>query len=93
MSFFGELKETLLLEGLMPERALLRLRREGIAVYDAKKIEKNQILFRIKRKDSEKVFAIYPNVCYNNSIKRIGTPLGGTEASWIGILIWSASKN
>ena len=41
MSFFGELKEILLLEGLMPERALLRLRREGIAVYDAKKIEKN----------------------------------------------------
>ena len=68
MSVFGELKETLLLEGLMPERALLRLRREGIAVYDAKKIEKNQILFRIKRKDSEKVFAIYPNVCYNNSV-------------------------
>ena len=78
MSFFGELKEILLLEGLMPERALLRLRREGIAVYDAKKIEKNQILFRIKRKDSEKVFAIYPNVCYNNSVyipfsKRLGT--------------------
>ena len=49
----------------MPERALLRLQRAGICIYDAKKVQKNQILFSVSRKDSEKVFAIYPNVCYN----------------------------
>ena len=61
-------KEELLLEGVMPQRALLRLRRSGISLYNVKKIEKNRILFQVKRKDSEKVFAIYPNVCYNNSV-------------------------
>ena len=68
MSRFWENKQPLLIEGMMPERALLRLKRAGIPVYDAKKCEKNQILFYVNRKDSEKVFAIYPNVCYNNSI-------------------------
>lgn len=81
MMSFVDWKEKFLLEGLMPERALLRLRRAGISVYDAKKIEKNRILFCVKKKDSEKVFAIYPNVCYNKSVcsaytvKKL-TPLG-----------------
>ncbi len=61
-------KETLLLEGLMPERALLRLKRRGIPVYNVEKRKKNQILFQVNEKDSEKVFAIYPNVCYNNCV-------------------------
>lgn len=79
MSRFWKGRQQLLLEGMMPERALLRLKRGGIPVYDAKKCEKNQILFYVNRKDSEKVFAIYPNVCYNNSInsaysvKKMGT--------------------
>ncbi len=60
-------RERFLVEGIMPERALLRLQRAGICVFDAKKIEKNQILFSVSRKDSEKVFAIYPNICYNIS--------------------------
>lgn len=68
MSRFWRGRQQLLLEGVMPERALLRLKRGGIPVYDVKKCEKNQILFYVNRKDSEKVFAIYPNVCYNNSI-------------------------
>ncbi len=59
--------ERILLQGLMPERALLRLRRAGVAVYRAKKIAENQIVFCVTRKDSEKVFAIYPDVCYNGS--------------------------
>ncbi len=49
----------------MPERALLRLKRAGISLYDVKKTQKSRILFRIKRKDIRKVFAIYPNMCYN----------------------------
>ena len=75
--------EKLLIEGAFPERALLRLKRQGISVFHAKKIKKNQILFSVKRKDSEKVFAIYQNVWYNIAegcpylLKRAGvnTPL------------------
>ena len=62
MSLF---RERMIIEGLMPERALLRLRRAQIPIYNLKKIKKNQILFTVKRKDVEKVFAIYPNLCYN----------------------------
>ena len=65
MGLFERGKEKILLEGLMPERALLRLRRAGIAVYNVQKIKKNRIVFLIKKKDSEKVFAIYPKMCYS----------------------------
>lgn len=68
MTLFGGLKERILIEGLMPERALLRLKRANIPVYNAKKVKNRQILFRVRRKDVEKVFAIYPNVCYNESV-------------------------
>lgn len=53
------------IEGVMPERALLRLKREGIAVYGVKKTQKTQIRLRVKKRDIEKVFAIYPSLCYN----------------------------
>ena len=65
MSWF---RERIKIEGLMPERSLLRLRRAGIDLYNLKKPQKNQIFFTVKRKDVEKVFAIYPDVCYNVSI-------------------------
>ncbi len=55
------------IEGLMPERALLRLKRGGIPLYQVKKIQKNAILLLVRRKDRQKVFAIYPNVCYNGT--------------------------
>ncbi len=64
---FGGLREGLCVEGLMPERALLRLKRAGISLYRVQKIEKNAILFTVKKKDIQKVFAIYPNVCYNSN--------------------------
>ena len=57
--------EKLSVEGILPERALLRLKRAGICVKNAKKVKKTQILFRVSPKDSQKVFAIYPKVCYN----------------------------
>ena len=78
MSRFWENKQPLLIEGMMPERALLRLKRAGIPVYDAKKCEKNQILFYVNRKDSEKVFAIYPKTWYNKAER------GGYEVSSLG---------
>ena len=61
-----DLKEAWIVEGIMPERALDRLQRAGITVFQAKKIKKMQILFHISKKDIEKAFAIYPNMCYNN---------------------------
>lgn len=75
---FGECKQTLSIEGIMPERALIRLKRADIAVYNVKKEEKTRIVLQVKKKDVEKVFAIYPNVCYNVSmqtpyvVKKIG---------------------
>ncbi len=59
------LYERLKIEGLMPERALLRLKRGGIALYNVQKTQKKVLFFEVKRKELEKVFAIYPNVCYN----------------------------
>ena len=56
-----------LIEGIMPYRALNRLHREGIFVKKAKKIEKNQIICTVDAKDVEKIFAIYPKMCYNES--------------------------
>ena len=58
-------RERILLEGWMPERALLRLRRAQIPLFNVKKVAKNRILFSVKRKDVGKIFAIYPNMCYN----------------------------
>ena len=56
MGFFS-FRERLAIEGIMPERALLRLKRAGIDVFDVKKPQKNQILLSVKAKDCEKVFA------------------------------------
>ena len=58
--------ERVLIEGMMPYRALNRLRREGIPLKKVETREKNQIVFTVDSKDVEKIFAIYPNVCYNN---------------------------
>ncbi len=49
----------------MPERALLRLKRAGISLYKVQKTQKNALIFQVNEKDIQKVFAIYPNVCYN----------------------------
>lgn len=54
------MKEKILLEGVMPERALNRLARSGVAVERVKRIGKNQTVFLVDAKDGEKVFSIYP---------------------------------
>ncbi len=58
--------EKWIVEGVMPERAIERLQKAGICIIEAKKVEKMQILFCINKKDLEKAFAIYPNMCYNS---------------------------
>ena len=60
-------RERILLEGMMPERALLKLRRAQIPLFHIEKPQKNQILFHVMKKDVEKVFAIYPKMCYNKA--------------------------
>ena len=79
--------ERVLIEGMMPYRALNRLRREGICLKNVQKVQKNQILFTVDSKDIEKIFAIYPNVCYNSGkytpyTTRILPPTGRKKA-WI----------
>ncbi len=55
------------IQGVQPERALLRLKRAKIGVYSIKKPQKNELVFSVKKKDEEKIFAIYPAVCYNKN--------------------------
>ena len=59
------MNQRIMIEGMMPYRALNRLKREGISLKNIKKSKKNQILITVDAKDVEKVFAIYPNMCYN----------------------------
>ena len=77
--------ERVLIEGMMPYRALNRLRREGICLKNVQKAQKNQIIFTVDGKDIEKIFAIYPNVCYNSDkytpyTARILPPTGARKA-------------
>lgn len=77
------LRKRVRIDGVMPERALLRLKRAGIAVYNVKKTQKTQIVLDVKKKDIEKVFAIYPNVCYNSST---GGAYTATDMGGVGLL-------
>ncbi len=85
---FAPTRAWLVIEGLMPERALLRLKRAGIDLFDVKKIQKNQILLSVKKKDIQKVFAIYPKVCYNISnyspytVRNLGLTGVGKYLAW-----------
>ena len=58
-------KERLCIRGLMPERALLRLRRAGIPLYEIKKIDEKTLLVSVEKRDVKKVFATYPQSYYN----------------------------
>ena len=65
ISFFPWGKHKFCIQGNMPERALLRLKRAQIPVYNVKKMQKNEIVLLVNAKDCQKVFAIFPSVCYN----------------------------
>ena len=67
------MKEQWLVSGIMPEKVVDRLQKAGICVFQVKKVEKKQILFCINKKDLEKAFAIYPNMCYNSSRENVYT--------------------
>ena len=75
-------KVRLQLVGVMPQRALLRLRRAGISLFLVTRIDEKTLRFCVWKKDVEKVFAIYPKACYN-----IGdySPYTVTELGAVGI--------
>jgi hypothetical protein len=63
---FWKSYKRLSLEGVMPERAILRLKREKIALYQVKKTQKNRLQFTVEERDCKKVFALYKKVWYHH---------------------------
>ena len=87
MDFFHR-RARLEIEGLMPERALVKLKRAEIPLFEVRKTQKNRILLSVNKKDIEKVFAIYPKVCYNNAynpyqVRFLGETGVGKILSWL----------
>lgn len=72
------LYERIQIEGLMPQRALLRLRRAGIPLYRIQKTQNNRICLQVERKDLARVFALYPQIVEGQTayrpytVKRLG---------------------
>ena len=56
--------------GVSPLRALDRLAKGGVPVYDVQKIGPTCLKFRAKSKESEKIFAIFRGSCY--TVTKIG---------------------
>ena len=52
------------LDTLTPPRALTKLARGGVAVYCVEKINTGKLRMRVKCKDLQKIFAIFPQSCY-----------------------------
>ena len=71
------LYERIRIEGLMPERALLRLRRAGIPLYHIQKTRKDRICLQVERRDVAKVFALYPKSFDGQTRPYTVTKLGG----------------
>lgn len=77
------LQQRMCIQGVMPERALLKLRRAKIALFDVKKTQKDRLEFVVAQKDIPKVFAIYPKVCYNNDT---ATPYTAQTLGAVGVM-------
>ena len=58
------MKTRIRITGIMPERALLRIRRTGAPLYSVRKETPTSLVCIVRKKDLEKIFAIYPKVCY-----------------------------
>ena len=68
------------IEGLMPERALLKLKRNDIPLYDIKKTAKDRLECSIPPKYLEKLFSLYPSQGKNTSY----TPFTATDLGFVG---------
>ncbi len=76
------LRYRLQIVGLMPERALLRLKRAKIPLYNVRKIDEKTLRFEVNGKDREKVFATYPTVCEDTTAY---TPYRVQELGGVGL--------
>ena len=70
MSLFKNVRHRISVEGVMPERALLRLKRAGIVLYSVKKTEKTRLCFSVRKKDLGKVFAVFPQNGFQDGYTR-----------------------
>ena len=66
-------------EGLSPHRALDRLARRGVRVFDARKTGPARLNFAVSAKDAEKVFAIFSRSCY--TVTKTGSSRAGRLAA------------
>lgn len=57
-------RDSFCIEGLSPHRALDKLARRGVRVFDACKTGPARLNFAVSAKDAEKVFAIFAGSCY-----------------------------
>lgn len=67
------LYERIQIDGIMPERALLRLKRAGIPLYDIQKPQNKRLLLKVKRTDLSRVFSLYPSADFGE----------GTHSSYV----------
>ncbi|MBQ3019244.1 MAG: sporulation protein YqfD [Clostridia bacterium] len=78
MSLFGNVYRKLTIEGIMPERALLRLKRAKIPLYSIRKTDKTHLSLRVKQRDLEKVLSVFPNSEFS--------PYKVTDCGGVGVL-------
>lgn len=69
------------IEGLMPERALLKLKRNGIPLYDIQKTAKDRLECSVKSEHLDKLFALYPRPEHRNGYAAF-------TATDLGVLGW-----
>ena len=83
-------------QAVAPFRALDKLARRGIFVYDVQKIGTTCLKFRAKSKESEKIFAIFRGSCYTVKkcrsvrLKRLADALARRPGILAGVLLFFA---
>ena len=83
-------------QAIAPFRALDKLAKRGVAVYDVQKIGPTCLKFRAKSKESEKIFAIFRGSCYTVTkcrsvrLKRLADALARRPGILAGVLLFFA---
>ena len=72
------------IRGLLPERALMRLRKANIPLYDVRKPQKDLLTFCVKDKDKNKVFAAYQSMenITHYAVRSLGKTGVGKGVDW-----------
>ena len=83
-------------EAIAPFRALDKLARQGVCVYDVQKLGPTRLKFRAKSKESKKIFAIFRGSCYTVTkcgsvrLKRIAGALARRPGVAAGAILFLA---